>query len=315
MKKRITTMLIVLVMLLEMMPGTVSAMTYRTIHNIQCIKGLVDGKAVLGSTLSLDIEELADSDEHFMQAYFSEGTCDVWIVSADAESNSFENHIGNASGLIQWRVPDPYYLAGEAFLVLFEFSDEEYQTIPIPTAVRMSDIPIDPLSSKNYTGRAHKQDLSMIKHGEAEFYEGKDYTVSYKNNTNAGTASVIFTGKGRVVGSVTKTFKITKAPNTMTTQGKTVKIKASKLKKKKQVIKCSKSMGICTAVGKLQFKLTGINKKKFKKFFKVNTKNGNITIKKGLKKGAYKLNIQVTAAGNGNYLSATKPVTVTIRVK
>ena len=155
----------------------------------------------------------------------------------------------------------------------------------------------------------------MVKHGESEVYEGKDYTVSYKNNTNAGTASVIFTGKGRVVGSVTKTFKITKAPNTMTTQGKTVKIKASKLKKKKQVIKCSKSMGICTAVGKLQFKLTGINKKKFKKFFKVNTKNGNITVKKGLKKGTYKLNIQVTAAGNGNYLSATKPVTVTIRVK
>ena len=133
---------------------------------------------------------------------------------------------------------------------------------------------------------------------------------------NVGKYVAAVTLKKGIYGGTKKiTFQITKAPNTMTTQGKKVKIKASKLKKKKQVIKCSKSMGICTAVGKLQFKLAKVNKKKFKMFFKVNAKNGNITVKKGLKKGTYKLTINVTAAGNGNYLSATKPVVVTIRVK
>ena len=315
MKKRITAMLIVLVMLLGMIPGTANAKTYKKITNIQCIKGLVDGKAVLGSTLSLDVEELAKSNGEFRNVndnYMGYAR----TVSADPESESFQHHIGDIYNQIQWPVPDSYYLVGEAFLVRFEFDNGEgFETIPIPTAVGMSNIPIDPLPSKTYTGSPHTQDLSMIKHGEAEFDEGTDYTVSYKNNTNAGTASVIFTGKGNVVGSVTKTFKINKAANLMTVQNKTVKVKASKIKNKKQVIKCSKSMGICTAVGKLQFKLAKVNKKKFKKYFKVNAKNGNITIKKGLKKGTYKLKINVTAAGNANYLAATKQVVVTIKVK
>ena len=45
------------------------------------------------------------------------------------------------------------------------------------------------------------------------------------------------------------------------------------------------------------------------------TYKGRITIKKGLKKGTYKLKIDITAAGNANYLAATKQVVVTIKVK
>ena len=50
--------------------------------------------------------------------------------------------------------------------------------------------------------------------------------------------------------------------------------------------------------GTLRYKLTGVTKKKFKKYFAVNAGTGNITIKKGLKKGSYKLAINVIAAGN-----------------
>ena len=53
----------------------------------------------------------------------------------------------------------------------------------------------------------------------------------------------------------------------------------------------------------------------FKKYFKVNKKNGKITVKKGLKKGTYKLKIKVTAAGNANYNAGSKSVTVKIKVK
>ena len=44
-------------------------------------------------------------------------------------------------------------------------------------------------------------------------------------------------------------------------------------------------------------------------------KNGNITVKKGLKKGTYKVKIKVTAAGSNTVKAATKTVTVTITVK
>ena len=40
--------------------------------------------------------------------------------------------------------------------------------------------------------------------------EGTDYTVSYKNNTNAGTATAVVTGKGNFTGTRNLTFKITK---------------------------------------------------------------------------------------------------------
>lgn len=39
---------------------------------------------------------------------------------------------------------------------------------------------------------------------------GTDYTVTYKNNLNAGTGSVVITGKGAYSGTVTKTFTIAK---------------------------------------------------------------------------------------------------------
>ena len=74
-------------------------------------------------------------------------------------------------------------------------------------------------------------------------------------------------------------------------------------------------MGICTAVGKLDFKLEKVNKKKFKKYFKVNGLNGNITLRRGLPRGTYKLKINVSASGNANYLAASKTATVTIKVK
>ena len=41
--------------------------------------------------------------------------------------------------------------------------------------------------------------------------EGTHYTLSYKNNVNAGTAQVTVSGKGSLEGAVTKSFTIAKA--------------------------------------------------------------------------------------------------------
>ena len=47
----------------------------------------------------------------------------------------------------------------------------------------------------------------------------------------------------------------------------------------------------------------------------INSKTGNITVKKGLKKGTYKVKVKVTAAGNTDYKKVTKTVTFKIKVK
>ena len=44
----------------------------------------------------------------------------------------------------------------------------------------------------------------------ARVYEGTDFTVSYANNTKAGTARIILTGTGLYNGTLTRTFRITK---------------------------------------------------------------------------------------------------------
>lgn len=101
--------------------------------------------------------------------------------------------------------------------------------------------------------------------------------------------------------------------NTLKASGKTVKVKASKLKKGSVKITRKNAVKVSKAKGKVTYKKVSVNKSSKK--FKVNKKNGAITVKKGLKKGTYKVKIRVKAAGKGDYLAGSKNVTVKIRVK
>ena len=65
----------------------------------------------------------------------------------------------------------------------------------------------------------------------------------------------------------------------------------------------------------MTYKLAGVTKAKYKKYFKVAKKTGKITVKKKLRKGLYRVKIKVTAAGNGTYKPVTKTVTVKVRVR
>ena len=58
-----------------------------------------------------------------------------------------------------------------------------------------------------YTGKAFKP-APVVKNGSKTLAKGTDYTLSYKNNTDAGTATVTVTGKGNYTGSKSLTFKI-----------------------------------------------------------------------------------------------------------
>lgn len=110
--------------------------------------------------------------------------------------------------------------------------------------------------------------------------------------------------------------KLAKKANTLTVKAKKPTVKFAKLKKKNQTIALKKAMTVSKAQGTVTYKLSSAKKgkKNFKKYFKV-AKNGKITVKKGLKKGTYKVKVKVTAAGNTEYNAAVKTVTVTIKVK
>lgn len=60
-----------------------------------------------------------------------------------------------------------------------------------------------------YSGKA-KEPTPIIKDGTSALIVGKDYTVKYEDNINAGTAKAIITGIGNYSGNLESTFTITK---------------------------------------------------------------------------------------------------------
>ena len=88
----------------------------------------------------------------------------------------------------------------------------------------ISDAKITVKGTYTYNGKPHSPELEA----EATLYadpgmgygqtmvKNTDYTVTYADNVNAGTASVILTGKGNYTGTVTQTFSIGKATPTVT---------------------------------------------------------------------------------------------------
>ena len=71
----------------------------------------------------------------------------------------------------------------------------------------ISSATIAAIAEQTYTGAAIKPALS-VKMGSTTLKSGTDYTVAYKNNTNAGTATITITGKGNYTGTKSVTFKI-----------------------------------------------------------------------------------------------------------
>ena len=67
----------------------------------------------------------------------------------------------------------------------------------------------------DYNGGAVEPTVTVID-GSTELVIGQDYTVSYSDNVNVGTATVQITGKGNYTGTETMTFAIKKGDNLIT---------------------------------------------------------------------------------------------------
>lgn len=148
-------------------------------------------------------------------------------------------------------------------------------------------------SSYIYDGTA-KTPKVTIADGTYMLSEGRDYTVTYSDNVNAGTATVIVTGKGTYGGSYKTSFTIQRAENqiqaadiTLTTSTKAKKVSLS-----------------ARANGNAVLTYTSSNKS-----VKVN-QNGMLTIPKNFVGQA---TITINAAETPGYKAASSTITVLIR--
>ena len=74
----------------------------------------------------------------------------------------------------------------------------------------VADAVVTGISDRQYTGQPITQDLK-VKVGKKTLRKGDDYSVSYSNNVNVGTATLTIKGKGNYKGKNTKSFRINKA--------------------------------------------------------------------------------------------------------
>lgn len=205
----------------------------------------------------------------------------------------------------------------------YQETTSDTQSITINTADGGNDIEIVPAAQTDIANCSVTIDPSEIEYdgyawepwvyvyyGTRELVNGTDFTVEFADNVNAGTARVIVTGRGDFTGTTEATFTITKAANKITKVTASKKIKYAKLKKKTQTFKIA-----ATVKGKAKktFKLKTVPKKA-KKYIKVSSA-GKVTVRKGLKKGTYKIKVQITAAATSNYKKTTATKTIKVIVK
>lgn len=78
-----------------------------------------------------------------------------------------------------------------------------------PKSIAAPSVTINNPTDKTYTGSPCVQGVS-VKDSEAEL-TFDDISVTYENNINVGTATIIYTGKNNYTGEIRKNFKITEA--------------------------------------------------------------------------------------------------------
>ncbi|MCB6994433.1 hypothetical protein LI177_13180 [bacterium 210820-DFI.6.37] len=172
-----------------------------------------------------------------------------------------------------------------------KLTEELMASLNNTNAVSVSKLTIS-VPNQTYTGKALTPAVT-VKDGSKTLKNGTDYTVTYSNNVNAGTGKVTITGKGNYTGSVTKTFAIAKAKQTITGTSTFNKAYGSK----------AFSLG-AKAKGKLTYKSSNT---------KVATVSsaGKVTIK-----GTGTATITVNAAATTNYnKAAAKKVTIKVAPK
>lgn len=140
----------------------------------------------------------------------------------------------DANGNWQWKEKDASQrlnkVGKQTYLVDFMSTNSQYQSrsdVSAELAVtcdlsQYADIAIrTPQGGYTYDGTEKEPDVT-VSVGDSNLLAGRDYTVSYQNNKNAGTASVIVTGQNNYTGTKTATFPIAKAKLRIWATSKTI---------------------------------------------------------------------------------------------
>ena len=148
------------------------------------------------------------------------------------------------------------------------------------------------LSDKTYNGTEQTQN-PVVKVGDKTLTSGTDYTISYENNINAGTATLKVNGKGNYTATKSVEFTIGKAAPTL-------KFAKTSLTKVENDAAFTNKL-TATTDGTVTYKSSNTA------VAAVNKTSGKVTIK-----GTGKTTITATAAEGTNYKAGSAKYTLTV---
>lgn len=226
---------------------------------------------------------MEDSDSYFIAEHTQNGKiCKHTMWTCDEQGAEEFNGTLKGAG--------PYY-------AYFEVSTPWYCTCKVDEGEVL-------VNGEKATVVSHNSDTAILSVPvtlEHKFDSGK----ITKNPTSKANGVKTFTCK---VCGETKTAAVKYNPLTVKPKTKTVKYSTVRKKNvavaRKYVLTVSKNKGTVTYA-----------KAKGNSRIVINKKTGNVTVKKGIKKGTYKVTVKVKAAGDKNYAPLTKKVTFKIVVK
>ncbi len=269
---------------------------------------LVDKSGKLISTGTIDSVSVSRGD-------FEEG--DIFYLILPQGTNSIDYELS-----AMWTVPEEpcpkggshdwheeirkatFSADGGLYMACGKCGKEEFVTpFAAVTKVKLSK------TAYTYSGKAFKPKVTVI-NGFGDLLDASQYTVTYADNKNAGTAKVTVTMTSDwYEGTKDFTFRIKKAANPLSAKGKTVTVKYASLSKKAKAIARKSAITLSKAKGTVTYAKVSGNKK-----ITIDKKTGKITVAKGLKKGVYSVKIKVKAAGTGNYKALAQTVTVKVKI-
>ncbi len=136
------------------------------------------------------VEESVDYVRSGVYAATDAGTYNLQLSLADIKNTLWEDTKNTLTKNFTWKIT--------AFSII---NRDVIQSLAVT---------VDSIPDKVYTGSQITPSVT-VKMGEIKLVEGQDYTLSYSNNINVGTATVTITGIGNYADVITTTFKITNA--------------------------------------------------------------------------------------------------------
>ena len=186
---------------LKIIPPTTYKLWWRSsTSDSQSYSSLFPGSNPVGSTIYCWINEV-DGDENYRDMVIESSDESVVSVPETVTPNSHNNQLHVlAPGITILTIYPTYNPALKKTLTVRIGDSNSVDITTADTVLSQSSYP--------YTGKACTPDVSVSYH-DVPLKVGTDYAVTYENNMEIGTATVIITGKGIFSGTIRKNFTIT----------------------------------------------------------------------------------------------------------